>query len=434
MASPLVHLHRARAPIRPTRSRSTMSRIRLVVVAVLWGTGTLLLAGDVPTDRVIEFLTPRVERDPDDFISWNKLAERYVDLLRETGNIEFLPRARAAATQSLKAFPPDQNPGGLAARGRVEMAEHRFAAAGETAGQLRELMPGKSLPCQMLGDALLELGQYPEAERAWHEMVEIEGSSVNTEPRLARLDLIHGRIDKARERFTTTLEIARTLTPAQPSVVAWTFVQLGALAFQCGDWELAEKHYQAALEAIPDGWAALDHLAELRGAQGRIEEARALYEKLITRVSRPELQQALGDLLAFGGREEEARAWHDKAEKTYLAAGVAGEVLYFHHLAGFYADSRSEPAKAVTWARKDLELRQSIHAHDALAWALYKKGETAEAVAASDRALATDVRDSHLLYHAGMIRMSAGDIARGKALLKEAAAVNPRFNTFHAHR
>ena len=107
---------------------------------------------------------------------------------------------------------------------------------------------------------------------------------------------------------------------------------------------------------------------------------------------------------------------------------------FYHHLAGFYADSKEDAAQAVEWARKDLALRRSIYAHDALAWALYKKGDAAEAAAESAKALATGTRDPHLLYHAGMIRMASGDIAGGKAAMQQAAAVNPRFNTFHVHR
>ncbi len=33
-----------------------------------------------------------------------------------------------------------------------------------------------------------------------------------------------------------------------------------------------------------------------------------------------------------------------------------------------------------------------------------------------------------------MIRMGAGDITGGGALLQQALAANPRYNTFHVHR
>lgn len=149
---------------------------------------------------------------------------------------------------------------------------------------------------------------------------------------------------------------------------------------------------------------------------------------------RPELMQALGDLYLAAGKATDAQRWHDRALAAYLASAEHSDVLYFHHLAGFFTDSVNDPAKAVEWARRDLALHHNIQTYDALAWALHQAGQTAEAVSLSAKALATGTRDSHLFYHAGLIRMSAGEVADGAALLRQALAANPRYNTFHVHR
>ena len=52
-----------------------------------------------------------------------------------------------------------------------------------------------------------------------------------------------------------------------------------------------------------------------------------------------------------------------------------GEVHYLHHLAAFFSDVREEPASAIKYARRDLELRHSAAADETLAWALYRGGE-----------------------------------------------------------
>lgn len=382
----------------------------------------------------IAFLEKRVGVDPEDFIAWNSLVDRYLRRQRWTGDDEDLRRAQRAAAQSLKAAPAELNFGGVIASARVAMAQHRFAEARAGAETLRDAQPGKSLGWQLLGDALLELGEYDAAGRSFDEMLKIDGSNIGTESRLARLDLVYGRNDQARERLTRALEFTRELFPPAPDTIAWCHVQLGELAFKTGDWKNAAIHYDAATEAVPESWAALEHLAELRGAQGENDAAIALYEKVIGRVPRPELKQALGDLHATLGHEAEARRWHESALRDYLKSVERGEVQYFHHLAGFYADSFNQPEEAVECARKDLALRHSIQAHDALAWALYKKGEISEALEESARALRTGARDAHLLHHAGMIRMSAGDLVGGKAALQQAATTNPRYNNFHVHR
>ena len=375
-----------------------------------------------------------MDPDPNDCAAWNKLADAHLRQLSVTGDLTELTRASAAVQRSLSAAPPESNRGGLAMRARVELASHRFEEARRSAEQLRALMPDNAYPLQLLGDASLNLGEYADAARIWNEMLAAGGSSFATEPRFAQLDLVYGRVESARERLAAALELARQIVPASPEAVAWCQVQLGELAFKSGDWEMAGTQYDAALAAQPEYYAGLDHLAELRGAQGRLDEAVALYKRVIDRVPRPDLQQALGDLYLFAGHAADARPWHERALAGYLASVKRSEVLQLHHLAGLYADSLNEPAKSVECARRDLTLRHSIQAYDALAWALHKAGKLDEARETMAKALATGTRDAHILYHAGMIRMGAGDITGGSAALQQALAANPRYNTFHVHR
>ena len=93
-----------------------------------------------------------------------------------------------------------------------------------------------------------------------------------------------------------------------------------------------------------------------------------------------------------------------------------------------------DPAEAVKWARRDLELRHSAAAHDALAWALFRAGEFAPAAEAARAALASGTKDPQILFHAGMIFLAAGETAAGRELLAEAARINPRHSSFHVHR
>jgi len=397
----------------------------------------LLLASvsvSVGGDSGITFLENRVRRDPDDFIAWNQLAERYHRELRRTGDDSFIAREMQAAEKSLQAIPAAQNPDGLAALAQAHLTAHRFKEARAAALQLREIPQAIIRSLELLADTAMELGDYGEARKACEELAKLEGAELSAAPRLAKLAIIEGKLDQAREHWQKGLAYSVDRAATEPETVAWFHLQLGALAFKRGDWDSAEKHYADAGKAWPEGYAVEDYVAELRGAQGRTAEAIALYEKLAARVPRPEFFQALGDLQVLAGETEKAADWHARAEAAYLQSVRKGAVHFYHHLAGFYADSKADATQAVEWARKDLTLRSSIHAHDALAWALYKNGEAAEASTECAKALATGTRDPHLLYHAGMIRMAAGDIAGGKKAMLQAAEANPRFNSFHVHR
>jgi tetratricopeptide (TPR) repeat protein len=404
------------------------------VALVVWSLAIVPGRGADPLDGAIKFFEDRVGRDPEDFIAWNQLADRYQRKLRRSGDDRFIGLMREAAEKSLKAIAAAQNPGGLATLAQAQLTAHRFAEARVSATQLLELQPDKPRPLELLTDAALESGDYEEARKVCEELKGLDGAAISAEPRFARIEMIAGHNDQAREHLESGLALAGDYLATQPDLVAWFHVQLGELAFKNGDWEKAAEHYAGAEKAWPEWYVTADHVAELHAARGQIPEAIALYERLVERTPRPEFFQALGDLHTLANESEKATQSLARAEELYLRSTSAGAVHYFHHLAGFYADSKPEPAKAIEWARKDLELRHSIFAYDALAWALYKNGDTAGAAEAAGKALSTGTRDPHLLYHAGLIRMSAGDLEGGRTALQSAAAINPRFNTFHVHR
>ena len=385
-------------------------------------------------DAGLRFLEERVKADPDDFIAHNQLVTRYLNQLRETGDYAWLSRARAAAEASLAAIPAEQNTGGLAALARVQLAQHRFAEAAESAKKLALLTPQKTASQMILGDALLEFGETEQARRAYEKLGQNDPGSVDTGARLARLSQVAGDFKAAREHLLAALAAARQLVPESPETIAWCEVRLGELAFAVGDWDEAGKQYQAALVTFPDYYAALDHLAELHGARGEFDRARELYEALVKRLPRPEFFQALGDLLVFAGNPDEAKPWHDRALAGFLGSVEAGEVHYLHHLAGFFADVREDAAAAVKYAQQDLALRHTSAAHEMLGWALFRGGDHKAARAAMEEALGTGGRSAHLFHHAGMVFSAAGQFERGQKLMREALALNPRYHAFHVHR
>lgn len=404
------------------------------VVAETKSVATNAASPDGGADRVQRFLEDRVRRDPDDIIAQNRLAEIYLQRLRETGDSEWLRRAGETVRRSLASVPAEQNAGGLFAQARVEYESHHFAAARDLASALTKIEPGKSRGFALLGDALLEFGDLDQAAAAYDEMQKRKGDAVESETRFARIELIRGAHDSARMHFEKALEAARDLSPASPKIVAWCLVQSGQLAFNLGQWDLAEKNFQAALAERPDDAGALEHLGELRAAHEKYDEAISLYEKVIAQTPRPEFWQALGDVYAAMGKVAEAATWHVRARDAYLKNAAEGNAHYFHHLAGFFSDTEENPVEARKWAQGDLELRHTAAAKDALAWSLYRGGEFEEAANAAREALTSGSKDAHILFHAGMIFLAAGDSVRGKDLLAEAARINPRHNSFHVHR
>jgi tetratricopeptide (TPR) repeat protein len=210
-------------------------------------------------------------------------------------------------------------------------------------------------------------------------------------------------------------------------------VQRGKLAFNTGDFATADKCYAEALSVAPGDWRAQSHVAELRAAEGKFDEALALLTKVIEMTDRSELMQAAGDIESARRRPDAANLWYDRAVAAYEQSIQRGEVLYLHHLAGFYCSVRPNRKEAVRIARQDLAGRKSIFAHAALAAALRIDGQLEAAAAEATLSLATGCKDAHLLYEAGLIFNAAGDVKRGSATLRAAAEANPRHTGFHFH-
>lgn len=395
------------------------------VLLLALGLGTLSSPGADSAAETIRFLERRVKSDPLDSVAHNRLSTACVHQMRDTGDLAWLDRAAQSARASLDAVPAAQNPSGLGALALVEFEFHHFREALALAQQAHAIDPRNTAALATAGDAQLELGNYTEAETIYKKLAADE-STPALRARLARLAELKGDNQKAiellRQNAGTTTE------------TAWHGVRLGEMYFRTGQLEKAGEQYDAAQKLQPESYAVLEHLAELRAAQGKFEESIALYKKVISRLPRAEFLQALGDVYAFMGKPDEARPWYDRAHAAYLKSAGQGNAHYYHHLAGYYSDAQENPAEALRWARKDLEIRHSVYACDSLAWALYKGGEFARAAEEMNRALAAGTKDAHLLFHAGMIFSRAGELDRGRAFLKEALTVNPRYHSFHVHR
>lgn len=404
------------------------------IVVVLWlGWAACLVAADAaPGDAGVAFLEKRTQDDPADFIAWAQLAERYLQQYRERGAPVWLERARRAADESLRDVAPASNPAGVGIAAQVALAEHRFADAAKLARQWQKSSPGKAAPMALLVDALLESGQLAEAESWLGKLEDRVGSPLLAEPRRARWLRLRGELDAAMEHYEAARIAAKE--QSQHYWIAWAEVQMGEVEFSRGNWDEAEGHYRAALQAQPGWWSAEEHLAELSAARGEDEAAVRAYEAVIAKTPRAELFQALGDYHQFKGRKEAAISWHDRALAAYRGPKGDTPTTSYHHLAGFFTDSVRNGAEAVRWARKDLELRDTAAARDALAWALYHAGELKEARAEIEKAVAQRPRDPHILEHAATIRMASGDLPGGEAALRAAAAANPKYTSFHVHR
>ncbi|HJU54894.1 MAG TPA: tetratricopeptide repeat protein [Pyrinomonadaceae bacterium] len=393
-------------------------------------------AAPLPSDEevtlaTIRFLEDRVRRDPEDLVAYNKLAAYYLQLNRETGDVKYLELASRAARASLSVLPADQNLGGLISLAQTEYAAHDFEAARDHARELIEYQPRKSSGYQLLGDALLELGDYDGATAAFERMRQFGGSTVTTETRLARLAMLYGETEEAARRYRLALNLALDMTPVSRETVAWCRWQLGETAFATGDYKTAEQHYRDALVTFPDYHRARFSLGRVRAAQGDRAGAIEETERAVRRLPDPVYVAALGDLYRLAGREREAAAQYELVERIARLSELNG-TLYNRQLALFHADHELKTEDAYASAKKEYAARRDIYGADALAWTALKAGKIDEAQAVIKDVLRLGTRDARIFYHAGMIARAAGDNVAARDYLQRALKLNPQFDPLQA--
>jgi tetratricopeptide (TPR) repeat protein len=174
---------------------------------------------------------------------------------------------------------------------------------------------------------------------------------------------------------------------------------VGELDLQLGRLHDAKQAFTAASQAFPGHPFAVIGYAKAMAAEGDLDRAVHLLEGLQKRSPTPDLAARTGDLLTRLGRRDDAERQYALAEAAWRADAPEPR-----NLARFLATHERKIAEAVTIAEQAASVRDDIFTNDALAWAYFKAGRTAEARKVIERALRTGTLDRDILAHAAAIR------------------------------
>jgi tetratricopeptide (TPR) repeat protein len=374
----------------------------------------------------IASLQSRRQTHPRDLEKRVRLAYRLFHRASLTGIMADFDAVDLALREAIEDFGPKEDLCLLKAN--LDFRFHRLADVRYDL-QMCPLLAGRFEGRTLVADLDFQEGRYEAARVELERLI----SDNRTWDNLARLAYWKSKLGDAGEADALYEEAEDDLTAKQMRSYAWLELQRGVLAITHGRYTDARKHYQRADAAYPGHWHTDEHFAELLASEGRFEEAAALFQNVIARVPKPEVQQALGELYLFSGQSDKAAPWLAKALATYLESVERGDVHYFHHLADFYADAGQEPAEAVRFARMDLAMRSNFSTQAALAWALYRNGELSEAIGYIDLALSSGVRDAGIFSTAATVSGAAGDVAASRRYAEAALRINSKHHNFHMH-
>jgi tetratricopeptide (TPR) repeat protein len=377
------------------------------------------------TEATISRLEARIETQPRDADSLADLGLAWEQRARETADPAYYTRAedayrRALAVESSESYTAAT---GLAS---VAASRHEFAKGLDLARKAVALRPRLAPAYGILGDALVELGRYRKAFAAFERMASLE-PNLSSFARIAYARELLGRPRAALQAFASAVQAGSS----SREHMAWALVQTGDLLFETGRLGPAALAYRAALARMPDYLEANGGLARVDAARGRHDAAVGRYRQVVA--AAPDAGHAfeLADTLHAAGRPREARELYALGRKL-LHAPKTGRAPIEPGTIVLELDYGRDLGEALSRARKARTAAPTVHAEDALGWALYRTDRCGEARRHSVRALRLGTLDAQMLFHRGMIERCLGRDAAARDFLRRALAANPYFSLLHA--
>ncbi len=352
-------------------------------------------------ERIIE-MEARLRAQPDDTGAAVLLADALLRQARATNDGRPAGRASEVLSAALKEHPGQYDL--LRTLGAIYLSQHRFRDALEIARRSRDQRPDDAWNYGVMGDAHVELGEYPDAFDAFDKMMALRPNAA-AYARVAYARELQGDVDGA---LSAMQRAARATAPNDPEAQAWYAAQTGELYFKLHKLDDADREFRRAVFLFPNYPLAVIGQGKVRVARRDRDGALAIYLDQLKRTPTLDLAARIGDLYATRGDAAQSDRYYQLAEDLAGPGVVQTEANLALHL----ADHDRKLSDAVTIAEAVAAKRHDIFTEDALAWAYYKTGRFNDAYAASQRALRTGTRDEALLARADRIRAAA---ARGSS-------------------
>ena len=308
------------------------------------------------------------------------------------------------------------------ALGSLALARHDFGEAYAFGRTAVRLAPDTARNYGVLGDALIELGRYSEAFRAFDRMSALR-PDLASYSRVSYARELLGRNDAARRAMKLALDAAG----GQPEPTAWVHTQLGKLAWNQGQLDDARAHYRAAISVFPGYVFALEPLALVEEAKGNRRVALSLARRAAEALPLPQTVATLGDLYARRGQTRAAERRYGLVgaiERLLAANGVRTDL----ETALFDVDHGIRPGRSLALARRHGARARASTATTCSPGRSRAKGRCGEALVHSKRALRLGTRDALKYFHRGMIERCLGNQASARDWFGRALRLNPHFS------
>lgn len=262
-------------------------------------------------DQLVLFHESRIANQPKDAEAHRLLAHALLERGKVTGDPADFDRAWAELDRG-EALEP-RNLRLLTERADLSLSRHRFGLGRALAEQGLQRAPDDIELLGLAGDGAVEMGDIDGAETYYRERARLGPTLPSSWVKLARSAEIQGKLEDAAAMMQDALDKAYVRRISQDGI-AWIAARCAEIAMKRGKLDEARQFLTNALHEKPDHPLALEFLANLELWQGHPQAAEAAYQKLLSlRPRSPKIQLRLANLLAAGGKHDEAQLLRDES-------------------------------------------------------------------------------------------------------------------------
>ncbi len=358
---------------------------------------------------------------PKDWLAWQHVAERRKSLARLTGSLEEYKKAEKALDIAFTRAP--ENVGPFVSRAGLNFSLHRFSEVdADLDAADRKIIKNNREIAHLLGvrgDLALQRGDLEGAAQLYDDSIE-NAKTLSTFARKAILKSKTGQLTQADALLEDALKAGIS---AGKLDIAWAHLQLGIIDLDNGRTDDALKHFQDA-DRVFSGWYLIEeHIAECHAIKGELDIAEKMYRDIIARTEKGEFMDALADVMAEKGNEAESKKWRQMAAQAYEKDITLYPSAAYGHALDHYLSE--DPARALEFARKNVELRAGPEAKSALVQALIANQQYDEAQATVEEIEQTpwSTYDFHISAYCVATKLNKAD--RAAVHKEKATALNP---------
>jgi len=347
------------------------------------------------TDDRIGMYSLMVKTKPEDLHYQVLLAGAYIQKTRETTDYSYLERAASILNSAISADNTNYEARRLLIE--TELERHLFAKAAESSRRLIKVDSADPWTWGTLGDALTEMGEYNEAAEAYQHMVNLRPDLASYN-RASHFHFLFNDVPGAIEIMKKAIEAGSSSLEN----VAWCMVDLGNIYFKTGRYKEAADSFTNALHTFRGYHPAYAGLARTLAETGDLKGAIENYKRAQDITPLPDYAAALFDLYGKTGQTPLAQKQMDLLDAIDRVSRATGETAN-RNLVFAFADRDIKLDRALSLAQGELEFRRDIYSYDALAWALYKNHQYAEAEQYMEKAQALKTPEPLFRKHAEAI-------------------------------